>query len=283
METGLSVTPELLKQINEQIAAIDEQLEAAKGEAPGKTKLRNDWMKGETEVDGQKVNATEQFVQNVVNQILSSVEAQSPEFKAGAYFGLVKTLTSKDSTWKEEAEKLLEASVPEKTEGDAQVIDITQLQELRKSRNELVDQFVAIKNILTIMRPDMESVIEGIATPDKIKGALPGTTKGPRKLSQMQFYVDGVALTPDKNSMGGLAELVPVKNEKGETGARPFRQALDSALKALVDSEGNSLKKSAADPGDSFEVVIEGKTVSGQKFASADEPDEEEDEPEVTE
>lgn len=271
METGLSVTPELLVQINEKINAIDEQLVAASGEAPGKTKLRNDWMKGEeTEVDGNKVFATETFTQNVLNQILSSIESQTPEFKAGVYFGLTKALGSKDSTWKEESEKFLEASIPEKPEGDTPAVDIDQLRELRVNRKQLVDQFGAIKNILVMLRPDLENELEGIPTPENLKGALPGTTKGPRKLSQMVFSVDGTQVPADKNSMSGLAEIVG-----GFDGARPFRQALDAALKATTVEEGQKAK-SAADPGDSFEVTINGKVVSGVKLASSDEPDDDE-------
>lgn len=272
----LSLSPELLRQINEQISDIDSQLEVASGEAPGKTKLRNSWAKGEeVEIDGEKVGRVEKFLDGVLSKIDESIANEAPEFRAGVYFGLTKVLGSKDNKWKTEAEALLDASIPE-TEGEKQAVDIEQLRALRVNRNELVEQFVAIKNILDIMRPDIKDTLAEIPVPEKKKGALPGTVKGPRKLSQMVFSVDGTQVSPEKNSMAGLAEVVG-----GYDGARPFRKALDEQLKALPVEEG-AKAKSAADPGDSFSVEINGHTVSGVKMASADEEvDDEDDEVEV--
>lgn len=273
--TGLSVTPELLVEINKQVDEIDAQLAAAGGESPGKTKIRNQWMKGNTiTVDGEEVSETEKFVNDIVAQVLSAVNNREPEFKAGVYFGLNKVLNAKDNAWKEEAEKLLESAVPETTDGSAETVSVDELRSLREKKNALVDQFGAIKNILVMMRPDLEDQLEAIPVPEKSRGALPGTKKGPRKLSQMIFSVNGEQVAPDKNSMSGLAELT---NFDG--GARPFRQALDAALKTLPVEEGQKAK-SAADPGDSFEVVINGYTISGVKLASQDEDDEDEEETE---
>lgn len=259
----LSISPEVLRQINQQLAEIDEQLALAGGEAPGKAKLRNEWSKN-----------AEDLVNQVITQVLSQIENQDPTFKAGVYFGLTKALTSsKDNTWKEESESLLDASVPEKDETQ-ESLSMEEAKDLRVQYNNLVDQFNAVKNILIMMNPQNEAVIEEIPTPEKKKGAVKGTTRGPRALSQMAFSVDGQQVSPDKNSMAGLAEIVG-----GFEGARDFRRALDEALKNLPVPEG-SKKKSAAHPGDSFEVTINGHTVSGVKYAVDEEDVEDEEEEE---
>jgi len=260
----LSISPELLRQINEQLADIDVQLELAGGEAPGKTKLRNEWVK-----------SAEEFVSGVLAQISDKITDADPTFRAGVYFGITKALNaSKENAWKEESEKLLEASVPEKDE-NAETVSLEEAQNLRVQYNNLVDQFNAVKNILVMMRPDIEAEIDAIASPEKKKGAIKGTTRGPRALSTMVFSVDGTQVAPDKNSMAGLAEIVG-----GFEGARPFRKALDEALKALPVEEG-AKAKSAADPGDKFEVTINGHKVSGVKLASTDDDVDDEDEDET--
>ena len=249
MSEGVSVSPDTLRAKAAEITEIDEWLDSVSGGASaGKVAIRNQLIRDVDSADEGQTSVLSQ----VTNQITSFLSQQDESTKAGLYFGLTKAL---NDAFGEDADKFVtaqaEANKSETEQTTASVEDITARREVRKQK---VQEFNALKGILEMF--GMQDQIADIPDPKVLRGALPGQTRGPRKINLMTFYVDGVQVPADQNSLSGVASIIG-----GDTKAKDIRAALKDA------------GVNTADP-DDFEVSVAGKTIKGVKSEVDAEDDE---------
>lgn len=187
--TGISVTPETLQSKYDEIFAIDEKLDAASGsESAGKRALANS-IASETENSWKKV----------ADNLVSAFEKiDDPQIRVGAFTGVLKSVQDR---FKNEVDEFLAKEVANRSTDQVE-ISAEELSQMTDARRELVEQYRALRNILEMFGSDVSTIPE----PKKRTGAR--GKRGPRVLTNYDFYVDGEARTASQNSLSSIANTV---------------------------------------------------------------------------
>lgn len=186
---GIAVTPDILRQKVEEIAQVDEQLDAASGsEAAGKRALGNALAK-EYESD---------WKQNADNLIAAIQKVDDPAKLAGIYTGIRDALADNFRT---SVDEYLQAEVDSNKE-NRETVAPEQIAEWTESRKTLMEQYKALRGILELFEQD----ISGIPEPKKRTGAR--GPRGPRVLSGFDWFIDGEPRTESQNTLSSIANTV---------------------------------------------------------------------------
>lgn len=221
-DTGISVSPDTLREKSNAILAIDEILDAASGsESAGKRSLANS-LATENEVAWKKV------ADNLVGG-LSKIE--DPAVLAGAFTGVVKAMNDK---FKESIDAYLSAEVASR-QTDAPAVAPEVLEAKLAERKNLVEQFKALKNILDMFGQDTSDI------PDPKKRTGSRGKRGPRVLTNFDFFIDGEARSASQNSLSSIANTV-CSGLNWKT----------SDLRSFLTENGVDLQN----PGEGFEVTL---------------------------
>lgn len=245
--SGISVTPEtLLEKVNE-VAAIDEKLDAASGsESAGKRALANSLA---TEHEGVWKKVADSIVAN-----LSKIE--NPDQQVASFTGVMKSLNDK---FKETVDTFLSKEVANRQTETVTLSD-EELSSLTTQRKNLVEQAKALKNILEMFGQDVSGI------PDIKKRTGSRGKRGPRVLTNYDFFIDGTPRSKSQNTLSSIANTVCADlNWKTQD------------LKNFIAEKGIDL----TNPGDGFEVTLPTdppktlKVVKGEPSAEDDEDEEE--------
>jgi hypothetical protein len=186
---GIAVTPDILRAKVEDIAKLDEQLDAASGsEAAGKRALGNALAK-------EYENAWKGNADNLVEAIQ---KISDPQQLAGVYTGIISSL---QDSFRTQIDEYLTKEVEARSENREQV-DPAQIQEWTEARKVLMEQYKALRNILEMFEQD----ISGIPEPKKRTGAR--GKRGKRVLQGFDWFIDDEPRTEHQNSMSSIANTV---------------------------------------------------------------------------
>jgi hypothetical protein len=187
--TGISVTPDILRGVVNEIAQLDEQLDAASGsESAGKRALGNA-LASENE---------HLWKQNVDGLIEGISQYEDIAVLAGVYSGIKDSL---DKAFKAKVDEYLTAEAKMRSDNRPQV-SAEQIQEWTDARKKLIEHYKAIKGILDLFEQDTS----GIPEPKKRSGAR--GKRGPRVLTGYDWFVDGEKRTDTQNSLSSIANTV---------------------------------------------------------------------------
>src|SRR5215831_17325772 len=138
-ESGsLAISPDILREKVEELAQLDEQLDAASGsESAGKRALGNSLAKDyEKDWKGDAESLIAEF-----NKI------EDPEKLAGVYNGIVSAM---HDNFREKVDEYLTSEVAKRNENREQVSP-EQIQEWNEARKVLMDHYKALKEILVMI------------------------------------------------------------------------------------------------------------------------------------
>jgi hypothetical protein len=189
MANGLSVDVNTLLDKYQEIASVDEQLDAASGsEQAGKRALANS-------VSAETQKSWEKPVSNLVKTIQGF---DSPELIVGTYTAIQKALRD---NFQEQVDKFL-TELAASRQSETVTLTPEQLEELNTARKQLVEEYKAIANILEMFKFD----ISGVPTPKKRTGSR--GPRGPRVFGRYVFSIDGKERTASQNSLSSIANTV---------------------------------------------------------------------------
>jgi hypothetical protein len=257
MADGISVTIDSLKEKSDEILAIDEKLDAASGsEDAGKRALANSLASEYASVWKSPAD----------KMVTSISKIEDMEQRAAAFTGVVKSL---QEAFKKEVDSFLEETVKARqADNPTETLSEDELNSLSESRKTLVEQFRALKNILDMFGQDTSVV------PDPKKRTGSRGKRGPRVLTDYDYFIDGVARSKSQNSLSSIANTVCA-----DLGWKT------ADLRSFLTDKGIDLTNPPAE----FEVQLPTdppktfKAVKGEPAASDDDDEEVEEEEEVTE
>ena len=187
---GIELSPEMLRAKVEEIAQLDEQLDAASGsEAAGVRSLGK--ALSDQYSEAWKPNA-DKLVETINNF------SDEPEKLAGIYKGIVNTLSD---TFKTRVDEYLKAEVDANKENRPKVSS-EQVAEWTEARKTLMEQYKAIYGILELFEQD----VSAIPKPKSRVGAR--GKRGKQVLRGFDFAIDGVPRTEKQNTLSSIANQV---------------------------------------------------------------------------
>lgn len=190
---------------------------------------------GKRKIGNDLVDKFEAQWTSIVEQLTGHLNSLDEETQAGVYLGLSRSL---QSVFSEPAKNFVE-SLAKNAPKSEPLITEEQAAELSKVRSELYQKAKAVV--------DLAKNFDGtdFEMPKTRRGSR--GKRGPRALSLMVWAINGAAVAEEDNSVAGVAKLLGFEKSKD------FTQALRDAG---VDTR---------EPGDSFEVEINGKTVFAER------------------
>lgn len=188
-EQGLSVNVSMLLEKGQEIAAIDEQLDAASGsEQAGKRALANS-ISAETQKDWEKT---------VGNLVKAFSNIEDATLLVGAFTAVQRSL--KENFGEQVDKTLTELHASRKTEQIT--LSPEELESLTANRKQLVEEFKALDNILDMFGFDTS----GVPKPKKRTGSR--GPRGPRVFGRYVYSIDGTERTASQNSISSIANTV---------------------------------------------------------------------------
>jgi len=253
--TGIQVSPEILQAKYDEIAELDDRIDAASGgKNAGRTALANKYAE-----------ANKETIDKLFEQLVELLNNSEEDAKAGIYRGLTKKL---NETFSEPTNEYLDKQVEANKTTATEVVTPEQITEMSTQRKQLKSEYDALRNILELFGESVPAIKEAIAnikTPKKLTGA-----RGPRAMSRFQFIVDGNKLAPSENTLSKVAELVgfqPINEEGGK-----IKTARKQLTENLIEQKFNP-----KEPDDEWSYEVNGHTVAGELLASDPEDDASED------
>jgi len=232
-----SQTREWYEKLTEQVATIDEQLDAG-SEAAGIRKLTN------TLVEANKAEWGA-----VVPSLAEELRNMEPAERAGNFYGFIREVSK---LFKEEVDNWLKAEVENQPKSDTPEVSEAEKKSLSEARTALVKQIKMIVEMATLFN-EIDP-----AKPWAIPARRGATGKrGKRALSLFTWQVDGVQMPSTEDSVKGVSQKLGFEKQAEFT-------------KALIAA---GIK--TATPEDEFEVIINGHTVTAQREDDEDEDDSE--------
>ena len=190
VSSGISVSPEILREKVAEIAQLDEQLDAASGsESAGKRAIQN-----------ALAAENEEGWRGVTDQLSAELNKYSDDVPklVGLYSGITSTLSGE---FKSKVDEFLAAEVKTR-ETNREQVSPEQISEWTEARKQLMEQYKALRGILELFEQD----ISGIEEPKKRSGAR--GPRGPRVLTGYDWFIDGEKRTDTQNSMSSIANTV---------------------------------------------------------------------------
>lgn len=242
---GLNVTVEELQSVYNEIDALDSQIAAASGsDAMGKRAYLNSLF-------NERQPSLQPFIDQVIMHLTTQL-SDDPESLAAAVNGLDRAISDAFGKQVDElATKFVEAN---KTEAPA--VSDEELSNLTNAARELRKRYNALRGVLDMFGFDVSSVPE----PKKLSGAR--GPRGPRTLSNFNYFVDGKPRTESQNSLSSISNTV-FKDT-------PFREA--KALREELARQGLDLQNPPEEW--AYDVVLDGDKkvkISAVKSAEKDE------------
>jgi len=189
---GIAVSPDILRAKVEEIAQIDEQLDAASGsESAGKRALGNALAKEHEAV--WKVTAD--------NLTTEFGKISDPAQLAGVYNGIIQSM--RDS-FAAQVDEYLSGEVEKRDENKPEVAP-EQIQEWTSTRKTLMDQYKALLGILEMFEQD----VSGIPVPRKRTGAR--GKRGKRIFQGFDWFIDDEPRTEHQNTLSSIANTITDK------------------------------------------------------------------------
>jgi len=231
----VSQTRSFYNRFMEQIREIDEKLDAG-SEAAGKRKFTSNL-----------VEKYEDEWKPVTDKILPQIQEMDPEKAAGAFYGLIRTL----STLKEQVDSWINQQVESQPTDTSNQVSDEEKASLSALRSDLAKKVKSIVEMAELF---------GDATPDN-PWALPAKRgaqgkRGKRALTMFTWEVDGEPVDEDNDSVKGMSEVL------GFAKSAEFTAALKEA------------GINTTQPEDSFTVTINGHEVSGRRLTEEDDAEE---------
>jgi len=189
---GIAVTPEVLRAKVEEIAQIDEQLDAASGsESAGKRALGNALAKEHEPV----WKATGDSLAEEFGKI------SDPAQLAGVYNGILQVM---HDNFRTQVDEYLAEEVSKRDENKVEVAP-EQIQEWTETRKTLMNQYKALHGILEMFEQD----ISGIPEPRKRTGAR--GKRGKRIFQGFDWFVDDEPRSESQNTLSSIANTITDK------------------------------------------------------------------------
>ncbi len=246
-DPGDTQVREWYKRLMSQIFEIDETLDSTT-DAAGKRKITN-----------ELVSQFENEWKPVTDALNVQMESMTPDQLAGAFYGLVRTISSQ---WKDGIDKWITEQVEAKPVSDAPEVSDEDKKALQEERSALAKQ---VKTIVEMAQsfgeaPEEEINPNGNWRLPVRRGAV--GKRGKRALTLFTWQIDGVPVGDEDDSVKDVARLIGYEKSADFT----------AALKAA----GVNTKE----PGDEFTVTLNGKEVYGKN--TVDEEEAEDDPTEVS-
>ena len=189
--TGISVDLPTLQAKFDEIAAIDEQLDAASGSVTAGRRALANSLATQYEGDWKKL------ADGVKNQ-LAKIDEDNMEQLAGVVNGIVASI---NEVYKSKIDEWLDAQV-EARQSTQEVVPPEEIETLNKTRKALVEAYKALRGILVLYELDVSSIPE----PKKRTGAR--GPRGKRVLQGFDYYIDGELRTEKQNSLSSVANTI---------------------------------------------------------------------------
>ncbi len=211
-EGVISVSPEKLRELYEQVADIDLRLDQ-KG------------TRGKRTIAHELVEQHRSRVEKLVSSVSTAIgKIEDQEARYAAYFGLTEALKEVAK----EADAFTEAEFESRKAQETAITD-TEAKEMQTQREAIVHQYEVLRNLLEAYGVDLSD----IPTPSSRRGGAP---KGPRELSKFAFSVqaNGDATSYEKLSQVAEKEnmeLAKLKEHIASSGVDLSKEALASKKK----------------------------------------------------
>jgi len=189
---GIAVSPDILRAKVEEIAQIDEQLDAASGsESAGKRALGNALAK-------EHENVWKPTADSLTTEF---GKVTDPAQLAGVYNGIIQAMRDSFAT---QVDEYLAKEVEARTETREQVSP-EQIAEWTETRKTLMNQYKALYGILEMFEQD----ISGIPEPRKRTGAR--GKRGKRIFQGFDWFIDDEPRTEHQNTLSSIANTITDK------------------------------------------------------------------------
>lgn len=255
-DTGINVTPAMYRQKATELADLYERISQASGnKTAGKRAIAN-----------RLVEANQETVNNIVNQITEFLSGLDDSALAGVYTGLTKQV---EATFDSKVSAFLEAEAnSNKTE--VTPISPEELVTLTEEYKTGVKDLGLLKSVLAMFRQDDQ--IADIPDPKRMTGAR--GPRGKRALSQFVYSIGKDQLPADEQSVTKIAKANGFEDSVDENGKKV---TAGSQLKALILS-----RIKVEDPSelpDEWSVKLpNNKTLNAIKLVDEDDDEDEEEE-----
>jgi len=263
IQEGDSEVRQMYVKLMNSVLDIDDKISAGT-EAAGTRKFTNDLVsENEAEWNSVAARLSEMLTKVRDGDSANGIEPNMGAF-VGSYYGIQRQLTKQ---FKKAADEWIQAQVESMPKSDTPEASEAEKAQLVKARQELVKQ---LKTVI-----DM-AVIFGDTTEDQ-KWEMPKRLgavgkRGKRALSSYNWFIDGVALEGDDNSVAGAAKALGF--EKSADFTAELRKN-----KVVIDGKEDNFDTKT--PPNEFTFEIKGKEVYGIRQGENDE-DEDEDPTEPT-
>lgn len=240
----MEFSPEGLRKFYQEINGIDEKLDAASGSAKA----------GRRAVTSQLIAAHQEQVTGYTDSLNENLANLDDETLVAIVSGIQKFL---EDQYDDRVDGIVDERIAANKSAATEVkLSDEETAALLERRRSLLKTFDALRTLLSGF-PQYEEELGTIPDPKRRTG--PRGSRGPRLLSQYDYFVDGEEVPG--NSLAAVVALLP---------------GIEKVEELKVNFEGQGWNRKA--PGDEFEYEVSGKTVKGVKNAAlaVDDTDEEE-------
>jgi hypothetical protein len=262
---GDSEVRQMYVKLMNSVSDIDEKIGAGT-EAAGTRKFTNDLVsENENEWNSVASRLSEMLTKVRDGDPENGIEANMGAF-VGSFYGIQRQLTKQ---FKEAADAWIKQQVDSMPKSDTPEASETEKAQLVKARQELVKQLKTVIDMAVIFGDTTED--QKWEMPKRLGAVGP---RGKRALSSYNWFIDGVALEGDDNSVAGAAKALGY--EKSADFTADLRKN-----KVVIDGKEDNFNTKTPPPEFTFE--IKGKEVYGVKADENAEDEEDPTEPTVAE